>query len=584
MADYRPQIQQLARAHQYRLHPFALKRLSDFLAEARPNEGDGQNLLRDLFTLLQKQTSASTNAQDRFVDLDRINGIISLQVSKMKGVYQHESGPAVQVVSLKEVPRTYIDPNAEEVRVQYPEGSPFFSPSSTLSTSDGPGGQVGAWRQRYRLCRRRCLRSGIYRKEIKSNAAHLGEEFLPLLVTSSLEGIGAQQQVAVLGLLVQRGEGFLLEDLRGQVKIEFELDSDPGRSVADPSVFVGTGFLVVAKGFFENSVFRVRRVELPPVERREAVLADVGPIDLFGLGPQDLTATHTIEKAAVQSVILFLAHVHLDKPRTMQHLQFFFQRMQERSEAELADTTFVLIGNFCSTPLRPAAVSHLPDVFDEADGLRVLFDQLAQCIVTHCPTGATHSHFILIPGPEDGTSLQGFLPQPPLPASVLKNFRSRVRKVSLAPNPARLRFCTHEIVVCRREFLHDLQAADTAFAESVKGATSGSNSAGRPLHSSLENFNPSTSTSASFERVAKTVVDSAHLVPDARGVTKVLWPLDHTLSLPALPHTLLLCDSTEPWECFYKDSHVINPGSFAVSTSFLWYTPSDGECNLSNVE
>ncbi|EPY32651.1 DNA polymerase epsilon subunit 2 [Strigomonas culicis] len=337
---------------------------------------------------------------------------------------------------------------------------------------------------------------------------------------------------------------------------------------------MATGSLVVARGHYRNSTLHLVGLDLPPAEKREALRSDVGAsADLFGLAPPDLPAAELAGQQAVRSVILFLAHVHLDAPATLQRLAFFFQRMQERSEEDLADTTIVLIGNFFSAPLREADASHLPDVLDDAEQLRLAFDSLAGCIATNGPTVAQQAHFVLLPGPTDCTSLQGFLPQPPLVGDHLKTLRARVRRVTLAPNPARLRFCAHEMVVCRQEFLRGMQEGQRQLLDGLAPTPSAPPAA------------PPAATATSFEKIAKTTIDEAHLAPNtASSNATVLWRLDHHLRLPLLPHTLLLCDTTEPWECFYKGVRVVNPGSFAVNATFLWYTPSDGECSLSRLD
>lgn len=533
--QYKNEIQQLARVYQCPFHPDALTRLSEFLTEKNVDAATRHSLLRDLFSLLQKQC-----VKDRFVNKALIDSVIELQTRKIRGVLDQESSPSVQVVALDAIPRVSIDEISEEFRIN--------------AVADGSG-RLYALRQRYLLARRRCLRSGIYRGDLSNHVG--GDARVPLLPITALEGLSPFTEISVLGVLIRRLDEVYLEDLRGQVKLCLA----PNVRLPEHS-FVADGFFVVVSGTWSHNVLNVIRVGLPPAEAREKTLSDAGlSKDLYGLAPPDVSAAAEAEKRALQSVIIFLAHLYLDKQSTMNQLAFFFKKMQERSEAELGDTTFVLIGDFSSTPLNYGDASHLPNASDGTEEFRVLLDTLGTCISTNAPTAAQQSHFILIPGPRDITALQGFQPQPPLTNHFTKGLKGRLKRVTLAPNPCRLRFFTHEVVVARRDFFRD-------FAEGVRKLGWGAPQSEQEAQ-------------GSFERISKTVLDEAHLAPDMRGA--VLWKMDDALQLSVLPHTLLLCDSTEQWEYDYKGVHVVNPGSFAVTGTFLWYTPADGECSLSNV-
>lgn len=533
------EVQRLARANKYQLHPFALKRMAEFLTELSSDATTSDGLLQDLFTLLKKQCAA-----DRFIDKAAVDTVIDMQLRRIKGSLEKDGTTSVQVVPLDSIPHVSVEETTSDVRV---------SAQSSNTT------KLHAMRQRYLLARSRCLRSGVYRGDLKRHL--VGDALVPLLPTTALEGLGPQVEVGLLGLLSKQANGVFLEDLYGRIKVA------PPTVAGTPPHYIGSGFMVVAIGRWVHSTLQVQRFCLPPAEHRgEAAASLAYNQDAFGLAPADRAAAMQVESRGMRVAITFLAHVHLDKPATMRHLAFFFDKMQERGEQELADTTFVLAGNFSSFSTTYGDVSHLPNVFEASDTLQALFDSLGACIATHAPAAAQHSQFILVPGPNDLTLLQGFLPQHPLASKFVKGLKSRVKKVTLAPNPCRIRFYTHEMVVFRRDFLRAFQEAEREFSPPLTPSPSVSGVAA-----------PTT-----FDRIAKTIIDEAHLVPEAQE--SILWKLDDALRLSVLPHTLLLCDSTEQWECFYKGVHVINPGSFAVNTTFLWYTPADGEYSLSNLE
>ncbi|GET92686.1 DNA polymerase epsilon subunit B, putative [Leishmania tarentolae] len=551
MKEPKDEIRSFAQAYKYNLKPLALSRFASFLKKYDTDEEYRRDLLRDLFSLIGEHC-----CENRLVDELKADAVISLQEAKIKGCLGTD-GSSVQVISMDAVPKVFVDEVSNELRV---------------SRSSAALNRLQCLNQRYALARRRCWRCGLYQKSVDQGAPHDGS--MPLLSTSALEGLDPDLQVAVLGLLVVRDEEVFLEDLRGRIKLKFVEESR-----VTQHCFVGNGFLVVVSGFWVNSVLQVARVDLPPAERREVTLRDVGcSMDLFGLAPRNPVESLREEKKRLQSVIIVMAHVHLDKVGTMSKLARFFERMQGLSESELRDVTFVFTGDFSSVPPYFGDASHLPDIFDNSDRLQILLDGLGRCIAANAPAAAQHSHFVLIPGPSDMTRLQGFQPQTPIATHFAKGVENRTKKLTLAPNPCRLRFHTHEIIIARRDFLRDLQHGELLYEWDryrTKERTDPALDHGAPGEAGA-------ATTTSFERVTKTLLDEAHLSPSIDDA--VLWNADDALRIPVLPHTMLLCDSTEQWECHYKGVHVVNPGSFAVNGTFLWYTPADGQCSLNRLD
>ncbi|KEG14399.1 DNA polymerase epsilon subunit B [Trypanosoma grayi] len=534
MQDYRSDIQVLARAHQYRLHPFALKGLSDYLSSLGGDGEKRRDVLRELFAYLHKLC-----ATDRFVDEEKMRSAIAQQSVRERGATEREGALSTVSVALKDIPHVYMDERTGEMKVQ-----PVAHDGSRFTVL----------RQRYLFARRRCQRSGLFRRDMSKQS--LDRDLPPLLPSIALEGIQPSEHVAVLGMIIKRLNETYLEDLHGQLKLNFRADMRP------PVGMLGDGFLVVVRGQWSNGVLVAANIDLPPAERREDTLRDMGAdYDLFGHRPSDVVAALTQEKQSLRSVIIVMSHIHLDQQVTMNRLISFFKEMQKRTEAELMDTTLVMVGDFCSAAIHYDDVSHLPEPFEGSNHYKILMDGLATVITTHAPSVAQHTQVVLVPGPNDITGLLGVLPQPPIVSIFGKTLQARLKKVVFAPNPCRLRFFTHEIVVARRDFFRLLRESGRVFDW--------------PSASGPASIN-------SFESVAKTVLDEAHLAPEVRE--NVLWKADEALRLTALPHLLVLCDSTEQWECTYKGVHVVNPGSFSLAATFLWYTPADGECSLSRVE
>ncbi|KAG5492587.1 hypothetical protein JKF63_01166 [Porcisia hertigi] len=551
MKDPKDDIRSFARAYKYNLKPFAVDLFASFLKKYDNGDEYRRDLLRDLFGLIREHCS-----DNRLVDELKAEAVISLQEAKIRGCLSNDGSSSVKVVRMDLVPKVFVDEVTNDLKV---------------GRSSDSMNRLQCLNQRYALARRRCLRCGLYQKSVDNRV--LDDGLQALLPTCALEGLDPSLQIAVLGLLIVRDGEVFLEDLRGKIQLKLT-----EQSRVTQHCFVGNGFLVVVSGFWVNGLLHVARVDLPPAERREVTLRDTGSgMDLFGLAPSDSVAALREEKKQLQTVIIVMAHVHLDKVGTMNKLARFFNRMQSLSESELCHVTFAFTGDFSSVPLHFADASHLPDIFDASDRLQTLLDGLSRCIAANAPSAAQHSQFVLIPGPSDMTTLQGFQPQMPIAAHFAKGMESRIKKLILAPNPCRLRFHTHEVIIARRNFLHDLQLCESRFPWDRYRARDSTSAA-------LDRASPSgavTDATTSFERVTKTLLDEAHLSPSIDEA--VLWRVDDALRIPILPHTMLLCDSTEQWECHYKGVHVVNPGSFSANGTFLWYTPTDGQCSLSTV-
>lgn len=573
MADTRSQVQQLARVYQYQLHPQALKQILEYVSDWAGGDGDDydtrQELLRSLFAALQEGGS-----RDRFIDRARVDAVIERQRAHRSALVGGERrAPAVQVVPLASVPRVAVDEVSGEARI--------------VPEDRAAAGRLGVLRQRYLLARRRCLRSGLYRREA---AAQTSEEAVALLPTTALEGLRGTEEVAVLGALFRRPDGRLvLEDPRGVV----ELRGAPAAS----GCFFCPGFLAVARGHWRGGWLHVRSLLPPPTAPRERAQRDLGlrAADAYGLAPPDAAAALAQERQAARSVVVCLAHVHLDLPRTWARLAAFLDRMEARSDDELAETTLVLVGDFCALPAAYADATHLPPAPGAAGGggssssgggggggaFAGLMDALAEHITTHAPRSAQLSHFVLVPGPHDLTALQGVVPQPPLAEALCAGLRGRLRRLTLAPNPCRLRFFTHEIIVSRRNYLAAFQRGERQLLLERGAEGESENEEEGHQHQQGSSSGAGGGRATTFDRVCRSVVDQAHLAPEELGA--VLWRLDDALRLPLPPRTLLLCDATEQWECVYAGVRVVNPGSFTVGATFLWLTPSDGEYTLSSL-
>lgn len=532
-------ILHLAQSHQYQLHPSSLKLLLETLTPIVDSDSRS-NLLKSVFSALHDGCVGG----DRLITAEKMaKGIAKAsQSSDLLSPNQALASARnwFQIVPLQEVPAVIAD---EATGMHKAEHINFGSPN-----------RIDALRCRYLLTLQRCLRSGWYRRGLPASGTH-GDGILPLLRISSLDGIESGVVVGVLGLLSAVVGAPFLEDNKSRLELDFGELNEPL-----PINFLGELSLIIVVGRWTGAKFIVQSVRFPPSEDRTKSNTVFGPLDTFGLAPSDQQRAAGQESQMLRSVVAILAHVHLENSKCLAMLTKFFAAFEGRREDELAEMCFVLVGDFVSHSWSLGDIGHMGDQQGKG-GYQQLLDQLATCIHQNAPSVGHHATFVLIPGPNDPTS-SGALPQPPLSSSFLSaNFKSRLKKCTFASNPCRLRFFTHEMIIARKNYFHDFHHA------------------ARKLPASSPLFQGNISI-PQHDRVVATICDAAHLAPLD---SNILWRFDAALQLNRLPHLMVLCDKTEQWQCNHLGSHIVNPGSFTSSGTFLWYTPCDREFSLNRV-
>lgn len=540
MIPHKKSILDLARTHQVQLHPQSVKQLMDVLSHVN-DAAEQLNTLRSIFATFHDECS-----EDRNITPEKMAKCIASHSSSNTPNSNIGRTNHHQVVKLQEVPTLMVDETSG--------GALQVISSPNVATS-----RMHTLRQRYCLALQRCFRSGHYRKNVNSEL----EGVKPLLAISSLEGISSSQEVCVLGLLVKHptSSKVILEDAKSSIEL------DLSTLVSKPIGYISNMSLVVAAGFWTGSKLSVKRLSFPPTESRVKTLPSLGGLDTFGLAPPDFQRAHMIEKQMLNSVCCVLAHVHLDVAQCIATLGIFFREFESRSTEALTQMTFVLVGDFVSQPSSLGDLGHLGDN-DRRKAYASLLDTLANTVLTNAPSVAATSTFVLVPGPNDPTGITGALPQIPLASELTGSIKLKLKNLVLAPNPCRLRFLTQEMVICRKNFYHEMQSAawDWPQAPTI-------------VNEEEPSATPST-IPVQFELVCKTVADQAHLAPNE---SNVLWRFDSALRMIPLPHVVILCDRTEQWHCQYKGTNFLNPGSFTTGGTFLWYTPCDGEFVLNQV-
>lgn len=207
-------------------------------------------------------------------------------------------------------------------------------------------------------------------------------------------------------------------------------------AAASGSASVGGGFkhVTLTEGRLPG-VLQVSAMRHPPAEAREGTVRAMGIVDpLRALHtPAEFARVKTLEggEAALRSMVVVMAELHLDSPIVLDRLHTVFSGFVSCGSAP---TMFVLMGNFAS---RQFGHGH-----DDRAAAKARFDLLADTIGAY-PLLAAHSHFVLVPGPNDPGAPR-VLPRQPIPASFCDKLlnKRKVQHVTLASNPARLRFFT----------------------------------------------------------------------------------------------------------------------------------------------
>ena len=163
------------------------------------------------------------------------------------------------------------------------------------------------------------------------------------------------------------------------------------------------------------------------------------------------------------------------------------------------------------------------------------------------PTLCSDSHFLFVPGPQDpGPS--PVLPRPPLPASIVEPLTKQLTKPHFCSNPARVQYCSQEIVLFRENLINKMCRHCIKFPQRTE-----------ELHVHL----------------AKTLLSQGHLASLPLHVMPVYWGHDHALRLYPIPDVCVIADKYDAFSVLSTECLMFNPGSFPKSNfSFKVYLPA----------
>ena len=392
--------------------------------------------------------------------------------------------------------------------------------------------------ERYMLLYQRTLRHELFTPPALGQSVRSDAKFHLRKVEYLLSSSGLPEKIIVLGMLAQIKEGkYYLEDPTGYVEL------DISNCVYHVGMFV-ENCIVLAEGIYDDKVFHVDAIGLPPLESASESRSYFGNVNFFG-GPSSSCAKSSVKLQAMMgeqedATFIFLSDVNLDNPKVMEKLSTLFT-----GYAEDPPTAFVFMGNFSSKPYGPSRNQKIKETFVALGDLILGFPDLA-----------SKSQFLFLPGPQD-PSQANIMPRPPLPNTIVSGVSERIRGAHFCSNPARIQFCTQEIVVFCEDIMSKLCRNCIKF--------------------------PSESTKLTTHFV-RTVLSQAHLCPLPLHVRPVYWQYDHALRLYPLPDLVVLGDKCDPFTESHNGCTVTNVGSFVKSKfEFKLYLPSSNTVEDSKI-
>ncbi|KAJ3382906.1 DNA polymerase epsilon subunit 2, partial [Entophlyctis sp. JEL0112] len=204
------------------------------------------------------------------------------------------------------------------------------------------------------------------------------------------------------------------------------------------------------------------------------------------------------EREAVNVSFVVLSDIWLDDAKVLAKLRFLFEGYMNHGVIPLA---FIFIGNFTSKPYIYNSSNY--------ENYKELFKALADLIHDFPEINRT-SQFVFVPGPTDPWGGKT-IPRPPLPDVFLARIRAKVQNAVFTSNPARIKYCTQEIVVFREDLVSKMRRNCIVPPDEHQES-------GLKVH------------------LAKTLIAQSHLCPLPVDVQPRYAAFDHTLRLYPLPH------------------------------------------------
>lgn len=335
--------------------------------------------------------------------------------------------------------------------------------------------------------------------------------------------------VVILGLLTQLTEGkYYLEDPTGSVML------DLSEARYHSGLFTEYSY-VLAEGYYEDKVFYVMGLVLPPSEDRNTSMPYFGNINTFG-GTSKSLLKHSVNLQKLESLnadgmFIFLSDVWFDDIKVMEKLKILMSGYNE-----FPPIAIIFMGEFLSCPYGAEHSTQLKAALNNLADVILLFPKLREVC-----------KFIFVPGRGDPNAAN-ILPRTAIPDSITIDIRNKLGTcVIFTSNPVRVQYCTQEFVLIRQDLVTKMCRNSIQFPE--KGDI--------PDH------------------LTKTILSQCTLSPLSLGIQPLFWNHADALSLYPVPDLIVVADSFQPYTRSYQGCQVVNPGSFPKTEfSFKVYVPS----------
>jgi DNA polymerase epsilon subunit 2 len=437
-------------------------------------------------------------------------------------------------------------------RISYDEGQKTYSIESSAKYSLYPGIESRArmFRERFHMVQQRLLRKTNYKlRGLSSENKRDSEE------VSTIESLlGDPGHRVLLGIITQPEEGkWFLEDITSNIWLDLSIFS---KTVEGQDRIFTEGSIVVCSGSLsirDTNRFVVDEMMLVPAESRKDSLYAMGIVDPFGTNEREskMNELRVIEQRATQDIVIVASEVSLASNKVCENLKKLFNGFEQMPMIASREqrALFVLIGPFTSKDFTSTGGR------EEAE---LAFSNLGGCL-SDCPVLREEAKFLLVPGPSDPGAKNAW-PRRNIPEYLISGLRKKIKNLSLASNPCRVKFYTQEIVIFRDDLLRRM----------MRHVVIAPNRAENSLDLN--------------EQLVQTLCDQAHLFPLPSTAKPVHWELDHAMRLTPLPDLLILADKTEQFKHEYEGCLAVNPGSFAVDASFLFYVPATKDAQFSRID
>jgi DNA polymerase epsilon subunit 2 len=249
---------------------------------------------------------------------------------------------------------------------------------------------------RYKFLYDRCMSNESFTKHNKLSQIHLL--------------LGSSGQKCILGLLINRGQDYYLEDPTGSVRLNLK------QTQVGNGMFCEGSFVIIQGEMISKTELQVEAIVSPPIptpiEQRDDILVD------------------NDEK------IVIVSEVFLDQSKVVKNLKLLLSNY-----VDYPPKLIVLMGSFISKPFKMentnSYISHFLSLAKDFKELKT-------------------TKFVCIPG-QDDPNYGNILPQPPIPSFISKSITDKIPNLEFVSNPCRISFEGKSLVFLRKNNIHKLR-------------------------------------------------------------------------------------------------------------------------------